>query len=213
MFKNTIKQFLYVTLQEKTNAINILGKYVYRAEGSISRNSGAVNKKLTIQGECVKAIPHNSKCRYGERGTAAAKPKAQIILDAAKVSAASGGNSEPKQGQRSQSARDFCPRSTMRVPQPNIIEHFGNADAVPQPPKRCLSRKAGIVRYCPRFSAKCPCLHGKILIRWECQKSKKMACFCNVADFLNFRYPQNGCTIERNRYEIFRNEVRTPRPG
>ena len=87
-----------------------------------------------------KAIPHNSKCRYGERGAAAAKPKAQIILDAAKVSAASGGNSEPKQGQRSQSARGFCPRSTMRVPQPDIIEHFGNADAVPQPPERCLSR-------------------------------------------------------------------------
>ena len=86
-----------------------------------------------------KAIPHNSKCRYGERGAADAKPKAQIILDAAKVSAASGGNSEPKQGQRSQSARGFCPRSTMRVPQPDIIEHFGNADAVPQPPKRCLS--------------------------------------------------------------------------
>ena len=43
-----------------------------------------------------KAIPHNSKRRYGERGTADAKPKAQIILDAAKVSAASGGNSEPK---------------------------------------------------------------------------------------------------------------------
>ena len=94
------------------------------------------------------AIPHNSKCRYGERGAPAAKPKAQIILDAAKVSAASGGYSEPKQGQRSQSARGFCPRSTMRVPQPDIIEHFGNADAVPQPPERCLSRKAGIVRYC-----------------------------------------------------------------
>ena len=47
------------------------------------------------------AIPHNSKCRYGERGAAAAKPKAQIILDAAKVSAASDGYSEPKQGQRS----------------------------------------------------------------------------------------------------------------
>ena len=88
----------------------------------------------------IRAIPHNSKCRYGERGAADAKPKAQIILDAAKVSAASGGNSEPKQGQRSQSARGFCPRSTMRVPQPDIIEHFGNADAVPQPPKRCLSR-------------------------------------------------------------------------
>ena len=30
-------------------------------------------------------------------------------------------------------------------------EHFGNADAVPQLPERCLSRKAGIVRCCPRF--------------------------------------------------------------
>ena len=107
-----------------------------------------------------RAIPHNSKCRYGERGAAAAKPKAQIILDAAKVSAASGGNSEPKQGQRSQSARGFCPRSTMRVPQPDIIEHFGNADAVPQPPERCLSRKAGIVRCCPRlFNAKSGCAY------------------------------------------------------
>ena len=96
----------------------------------------------------LRAIPHNSKCRYGKRGAADAKPKAQIILDAAKVSAASDGNSEPKQGQRSQSARGFCPRSTMRVPQPDIIEHFGNADAVPQPPERCLSRQAGIVRYC-----------------------------------------------------------------
>ena len=99
----------------------------------------------------VRAIPHNSKCRYGERGAADAKPKAQIILNAAKVSAASGGNSEPKQGQRSQSVRGFCPRSTMRVPQPDIIEHFGNADAVSQLPERCLSRKAGIVRCCLRF--------------------------------------------------------------
>ena len=99
-----------------------------------------------------RAIPHNSKCRCGERGAADAKPKAQIILDAAKVSAASGGNSEPKQGQRSQSARGFCPRSTMRVPQPDIIEHFGNADAVPQLPERCLSRKAGIMRCCLRYT-------------------------------------------------------------
>ncbi|WP_207657612.1 hypothetical protein, partial [Subdoligranulum sp. APC924/74] len=28
---------------------------------------------------------------------------------------------------------------------------FGNADAVPQPPERCLSRKAGIVRCCLKF--------------------------------------------------------------
>ncbi|MDY4232191.1 MAG: hypothetical protein SOX66_00105, partial [Gemmiger qucibialis] len=51
-------------------------------------------------------------------------------------------------------ARGFCPRSTMRVPQPDIIEHFGNADAVPQLPERCLSRKAGIVRCCLYFSRK-----------------------------------------------------------
>ena len=107
------------------------------------------NEELEVGwGHKIRAIPHNSKCRYGERGAAAARPKAQIILDAAKVSAASGGCSEPKQGQRSQSARGFCPRSTMRVPQPDIIEHFGNADAVPQLPERCLSRKAGIVRCC-----------------------------------------------------------------
>ena len=41
-------------MQKKANAINILGKYVYCAGGSIARNSGAVNKKLTIQGECFK---------------------------------------------------------------------------------------------------------------------------------------------------------------
>ena len=32
----------------------------------------------------------------------------------------------------------LLPRSTMRVPQPDIIEHLGNADAVPQPPERHL---------------------------------------------------------------------------
>ena len=111
------------------------------------KNSRGQSPRLSVSS---KATPHNSKCRYGERGAADAKPKAQIILDAAKVSAASGGNSEPKQGQRSQSARGLCPRSAMRVPQPDIIEHFGNADAVPQLPERCLSRKAGIVRCCLR---------------------------------------------------------------
>ncbi len=67
-----------------------------------------------------RAIPHNSKCRYGERGAADAKPKAQIILDAAKVSAASGGNSEPKQGQRSQSARGFCPEARCGYRNPTL---------------------------------------------------------------------------------------------
>ena len=117
----------------------------------------------------IRAIPHKSKCRYGERGAADAKPKAQIILDAAKVSAASGGNSEPKQGQRSQSARGYCPRSTMRVPQSDIIEHFGNADAVPQPPERCLGRKAGIMRCCQYFlklQAIYYCLNRQIIPAW-----------------------------------------------
>ena len=118
--------------------------------------------------DSFQAIPHNSKCRYGERGAADAKPKAQIILDAAKVSAVSGGNSEPKQGQRSRSARGFCPRSTMRVPQPDIIKHFGNADAVPQPPERCLSRQAGIVRCCLRMKAQHAARFGIYLSGWSC---------------------------------------------
>ena len=67
-----------------------------------------------------RAIPHNSKCRYGERGAADAKPEAQIILDAAKVSAASGGNSEPKQGQRSQSARGFAPEARCGYRNPTL---------------------------------------------------------------------------------------------
>ena len=93
------------------------------------------------------------------------------ILDAAKVSAASGGYSEPKQGQRSQSARGFCPRCTMRVPQPDIIEHFGNADAVPQPPKRCLSRQAGIVRCCLYFK----------IVNWQaCMASSAVWWDCGV---------------------------------
>ena len=126
-----------------------------------------------------RAIPHNSKCRYDERGAADARPKAQIILDAAKVSAASGGNSEPKQGQRSQSARGFCPRSTMRVPQPDIIEHFGNADAVPQPPERCLSRKAGIVRCCLRLSHGWSCL----LLRPNSQKQHSNHCCRQLPEY------------------------------
>ena len=126
-----------------------------RKKPLLSGPSAKIIRPAVTSVKKFRAIPHNSKCRYGERGAADAKPKAQIILDAAKVSAASGGNSEPKQGQRSQSARGFCPRSTMRVPQPDIIEHFGNADAVPQLPERCLSRQAGIVRCCLKTFGAC----------------------------------------------------------
>ncbi|MFZ2474494.1 MAG: hypothetical protein WAW66_05630, partial [Gemmiger qucibialis] len=37
------------------------------------------------------------------------------------------------------------------------IEHFGNADAVPQLPERCLSRKAGIVRCCLKAASRPAC--------------------------------------------------------
>ena len=40
----------------------------------------ADDKHLPLQTKS-RAIPHNSKCRYGERGAADAKPKAQIILE------------------------------------------------------------------------------------------------------------------------------------
>ena len=54
------------------------------------------------------------------------------------------------------------PRSTMRAPQPDIIEHFGNADAVPQLPERCLSRKAGIVRCCLKLKSRNTQLSDKL---------------------------------------------------
>ena len=84
-----------------------------------------------------KAIPHNSKCRYGEQGAAEAKPKAQIILDAAKVSAASGGNSEPKQGQRSQRVRGaFAPEARCGYRNPTLSSIL--ATQMP-----CRSRRSG----------------------------------------------------------------------
>ena len=66
-------------------------------------------------------------------------PPCQIILDAAKRSAASGGCRE-KQGQRSQSARGFASKHDAgTATRTSSI----NADAVPQ---LLVPRKAGIVR-------------------------------------------------------------------
>ena len=42
--------------------------------------SFAVVRQIKLYLNVVREIPHNSKCRYGERGAAAAKPKAQAIL-------------------------------------------------------------------------------------------------------------------------------------
>ncbi len=51
-----------------------------KANGLFAANG----KAARFMWQCTRyfrAIPHNSKCRYGERGAADAKPKAQIILD------------------------------------------------------------------------------------------------------------------------------------
>ena len=50
-----------------------------KANGLFAANGKAAH----FMWQCTRyfrAIPHNSKCRYGERGAAAVKPKAQIIL-------------------------------------------------------------------------------------------------------------------------------------
>ena len=63
----------------------IRGNWQGRGEGRQEKHS--FSKMQTAKGDgepqviIFMAIPHNSKCRSGERGAAAAKPKAQIILD------------------------------------------------------------------------------------------------------------------------------------
>ena len=80
----------------------------------------------------IRAIPHNSKCRYGERGTADAKPKAQIILCVlSSILATQMPCRTPSRSEALRSATAACGGSWRG-----------------DPPERCLSRKAGIVRCC-----------------------------------------------------------------
>ena len=82
----------------------------------------------------LRAIPHNSKCRYGERGAAAAKPKAQIILCVlSSILATQMPCRTPSRSEALRSATAACGGSWRG-----------------DPPERCLSRKAGIVRCCLR---------------------------------------------------------------
>ena len=86
----------------------------------------------------VKAITHNSKCRYGERGAAAAKPKAQIILCVlSSILATQMPCRTPSRSEALRSATAACGGSWRG-----------------DPPERCLSRKAGIVRCCLRNTCK-----------------------------------------------------------
>ena len=82
----------------------------------------------------LRAIPHNSKCRYGERGAAAAKPKAQIILDVlSSILSTQMPCRTPSRSEALRSAIAACGGSWRG-----------------DPPERCLSRKAGIMRCCLR---------------------------------------------------------------
>ena len=83
----------------------------------------------------LKAIPHNSNCRYGERGAAAAKPKAQIILDVlSSILATQMPCRTPSRSEALRSATAACGGSWRG-----------------DPPERCLSRQAGSVRCCLRY--------------------------------------------------------------
>ena len=96
-------------------------------ENNVEVYIGFLRKKL-------KAIPHNSKCRYGERGAADAKPKAQIILCVlSSILATQMPCRTPSRSEALRSATAACGGSWRG-----------------DPPKRCLSRKAGIVRCCLR---------------------------------------------------------------
>ena len=85
----------------------------------------------------ARAIPHNSKCRYGARGAAAAKPKAQIILCVlSSILATQMPCRTPSRSEALRSATAACGGSWRG-----------------DPPERCLSRKAGILRCCPGSSS------------------------------------------------------------
>ena len=89
-----------------------------------------------------RAKPHNSKCRYGERGAAAAKPKAQIILDVlSSILATQMPCRTPSRSEALRSATAACGGSWRG-----------------DPPERCLSRQAGIVRYCLRYQLRYCCV-------------------------------------------------------
>ena len=141
---------------ESKKTINILGKYVYCAGGSIARNSGAVNKRLTIQGECVKKqrgkeqngqkIRRRPGCGIG--GAPDRKVTWNNLLYAVDGETIGRARSPDRAGAvRKQKIRAIPHNSKCRYGE------RGAADAVPQPPERCLSRQAGIVRCCLRSSS------------------------------------------------------------
>ena len=95
-------------------------------------NANVAKCDIIVAKTKFKAIPHNSKCRYGERGTADAKPKAQIILCVlSSILATQMPCRTPSRSEALRSATAACGGSWRG-----------------DPPERCLSRQAGIVRCC-----------------------------------------------------------------
>ena len=88
-----------------------------------------------------------------------------------------------------------------------LIEHFGNADAVPQPPKRCLSRKAGIVRYCHRlFIGSKVCFYHFTAIKGGIYRRKRSA---QISQFFKViphnskcRYGERGAAAAKPKAQI-----------
>ena len=110
-------------------------------ENSDKRPAAAFFAKAAavVRMSTLRATPHNSKCRYGERGAAAAKPKAQIILDVlSSILATQMPCRTPSRSEALRSVTAACGGSWRG-----------------DPPKRCLSRKAGIVRCCLIPAAAC----------------------------------------------------------
>ena len=121
-------------------ATSFPGKFFHRQTGTGEQCSPLQEffDRLHTQGK-YKAIPHNSKCRYGERGAAAAKPKAQIILDVlSSILATQMPCRTPSRSEALRSATAACGGSWRG-----------------DPPERCLSRKAGIMRCCLKSFLSC----------------------------------------------------------
>ena len=126
----------WYTQDGKTWYYDLTTGAMYKGWHTIEGSTYHFDETTGVKGSIrYKALPHNSKCRYGKRGAADAKPKAQIILDAAKVSAASGGNSEPKHdaGTATRHYRAFWQRRCRAAAAGAVLKpQDGNCAVLPQ---------------------------------------------------------------------------------
>ena len=91
------------------------------------------------------AIPHNSKCRYGSEVR-------QLLTKSADNTGCCKGERRQWRKQRAEAGAavaecDFAPEARCGYRNPTLSSIL--ATQICPPPERCLSRQAGIVRYCP----------------------------------------------------------------